>query len=84
MFVTITEMRADAVQGGLISYGPSLPDIWRRTAVSVDKVLRVAKPANRPVEQLNEFELVINIKTVKALGITILRPLLPRADEVIQ
>jgi putative ABC transport system substrate-binding protein len=70
--------------GGLASYGPSLIDIGRRAARHVDKILRGAKPSDVPVEQPTKFELVINLKTAKVLGLTIPKDVLLRADEVIQ
>jgi len=77
--------RADYVTvGGLLSYGPDRADAYRRAAVMVDKVLKGTKPADIPVEQPTKFDFLINLKTAKALGLTIPQSLLQRADEVIQ
>jgi putative ABC transport system substrate-binding protein len=77
-------MHGVRVAGGLMSYAPSYPDLFRRAAEYVDKILRGIKPEEIPIEQPTKFELVINLKTAKSLGVTISPMLLARADEVIE
>ena len=76
--------REGADVGGLMSYGANLRDLFRQTAAYVDKILKGAKPAELPVQQPTKFELVINLKTAKALGLTITRDFLLLADEAIE
>ncbi len=80
----IHQWREHAEAGGLLSYGPVLLEMWRQTGFLVGKVLKGAKPADLPVEQPTRFELVVNLKTARALGLTIPRSVLVRADQVIQ
>jgi ABC-type uncharacterized transport system substrate-binding protein len=75
---------AFARDGGLLSYGPDLVDIWRRAASYADRILRGAKPAELPVQLPTKFEMVVNLKTAKALGLTVPQSILVRADEVIE
>ena len=81
---TIYNSREYVEEGGLVSYGPNFVDLFRRAADYADKILRGAKPADIPVEQPIKFDLVINLTTAKALGLTIPESFLLRADEVIE
>jgi putative ABC transport system substrate-binding protein len=78
------ELRAYVEAGGLISYGADVNEIWRRAATFVDKILKGAWPAELPVEQPSKFELLLNLKAAKTLGLTIPPSLLARADQVIE
>ena len=81
---TMHGVREYVEAGGLMSYGPNWPHMWSRAADFIDKILRGAKPADMPVEQPTKFELVINLKTAKTLGLTVPESFLLRADEVVE
>jgi putative ABC transport system substrate-binding protein len=78
----ISEIRPFADEGGLMTYGPSVADMCRRSATYVDRILKGAKPADLPVEQPTRFDLVVNLKTAKALGLTIPPSILLRAGAI--
>jgi putative tryptophan/tyrosine transport system substrate-binding protein len=81
---SIYETREFTDAGGLLNYGPNIVDVWRRAAVYVDKILKGTRPGELPVEQPTTFDLVVNLRTAQALGLTIPQSVLQQATELIQ
>jgi putative tryptophan/tyrosine transport system substrate-binding protein len=81
---TMHGLRSSVEAGGLISYAPDFDDLVRRAATYVDRILKGARPADIPVEQPTKFELIVNLKAAKVLGLTVPRSILVRADQIIQ
>ena len=80
----IYRLGEQAMAGGLMAYGPSIPDMYRRAGLYIDKILRGARPGELPIEQPTKIELIVNLKTAKTLGLTITPSVLLRADQVIE
>jgi len=80
----VFQIKENVIDGGFMSYGPSLPELFRRAAIYIDKILKGTRPSDLPVEQPTKFELVINMRTAKSLGLTIPQTLLQRADQIVE